>query len=61
MEGRQLSLGDDAAFVRSLDNLPSGVYGGGYLLSERAAAERVALSERERRVQLLLTAGTDGK
>ena len=32
----------DAAFVRSLDNLPSGVYGGGYLLSERAAAERAA-------------------
>jgi len=32
----------DAAFIRRLDNYPAGIYGGGYLLSERAAAERAA-------------------
>ena len=32
----------EAAFVRCLDNHPGGIYGGGFLLSERAAAERAA-------------------
>ena len=32
----------DVAFVRTLDNYPPGIYGGGYLLSDRASAERVA-------------------
>lgn len=32
----------DAAFVRRLDNYPGGIYGGGFLLSTRAAAERAA-------------------
>ena len=32
----------DVAFVRRLDNYPGGLYGGGYLLSERAAADRAA-------------------
>ncbi len=32
----------DAVFVRKLDNLPGGVYGAGFLLSPRAAAERAA-------------------
>ena len=32
----------DAAFVNRLDNYPAGIYGGGFLLSERAAAERAA-------------------
>lgn len=41
-----------AHFVRKLDNAKTGIYGGGFLLSERAAAERAAaesieLSERE--------------
>ena len=32
----------DAAFVRKLDNYSGGIFGGGFLLSPRAAAERVA-------------------
>jgi len=32
----------DAVFVRRLDNYPGSIYGGGFLLSERAAAERAA-------------------
>ena len=32
----------EAAFVRRLDNYPGGVFGGGFLLSSRAAAERAA-------------------
>ena len=32
----------EAVFVRKLDNYPCGIYGGGFLLSERAAAERAA-------------------
>ena len=32
----------DATFVRKCDNYPGGIFGGGYLLSERAAAERAA-------------------
>ena len=32
----------DAVFVRHLDNYPSGIYGGGFLIAERAAAERAA-------------------
>ena len=50
----------DAAFVRKCDNYPGGVFGGGFLLSERAAAERAAaeraaahkveLSAREREI-----------
>ena len=53
-----------SVFVRKLDNYPSGIFGGGYLLSpsltaeraaaERAAAKRVALSDRERRLVALL-------
>ena len=48
-----------SVFVRKLDNYPSGIFGGAYLLSpslaaERAAAERVALSDRERRLVALL-------
>lgn len=41
-------------FVRKLDNYPSGIFGGGYLLAPRAAAERVALSDRERQLVALL-------
>ena len=58
----------DCAFVRTLDDMKaagkSGIFGGGLLLSERAAAERAAaerrevhrweLSERERAVQAML-------
>ena len=50
----------EAAFVRRLDNYPGGVFGGGFLLSSRAAAERAAaeravahrieLSAREREI-----------
>lgn len=50
----------EAAFVRRLDNYPGGIFGGGFLLSERAAAERAAagraaahkveLSAREREI-----------
>jgi len=55
----------DAAFVHKLDNYPGGIYGKGFLLSERAAAEhaaaeraaaeraaahKIALSERERAI-----------
>lgn len=32
----------DVAFVRKLDNYPGGIFGGGYLLSDRAAADRAA-------------------
>ena len=32
----------EAVFVRKLDNYPAGIFGGGFLLSERAAAERAA-------------------
>ena len=32
----------EATFVRKLDNYPGGIFGGGFLLSERAAAERAA-------------------
>jgi len=32
----------DAAFVRKCDNYPGNIFGGGFLLSERAAAERAA-------------------
>ena len=55
----------DAAFVRKLDNYGKGVFGGGFLLSPRAAAERAAaeraaahkieLSERERKLIQLAT------
>ena len=51
----------EAIFVRKLDNYPSGVFGGGFLLSPRAAAERAAaeraaafkwkLSDREKAMQ----------
>ena len=49
----------DCLFVRKLDNYPSGIFGGGLLLAERAAAERVAaervaLSNRERRLVAML-------
>ena len=45
----------DATFVRKCDNYPGGIFGGGFLLSERAAAERAAaikveLSAREREI-----------
>ena len=50
----------EAVFVRKLDNYPGGIYGGGFLLSPRAAAERAAaeraavrkveLSAREREI-----------
>ena len=50
----------EAVFVRKLDNAPGGIYGGGFLLSERAAAGRAAaeraaahrieLSAREREI-----------
>ena len=50
----------EAVFVRKLDNYPVGIYGGGFLLSESAAAERAAaeraaahkveLSDRERQL-----------
>ena len=40
----------DAAFVRKCDNYPGGVFGGGFLLSERAAAHKVELSAREREI-----------
>ena len=33
---------EDCAFVRKLDANPRGIFGGGLLLSERAAAERAA-------------------
>lgn len=36
----------ECAFVRKLDNFKSGIYGAGFLVSERVAAERVA-AERE--------------
>ena len=44
---------DEAYFVRRVDGSPRALFGGGYLISERAAAERAAaerfeLSERER-------------
>ena len=32
----------EAVFARKLDNYPGGIYGGGFLLSPRAAAERAA-------------------
>ena len=32
----------ESVFVRKLDNYPAGIYGGGFLLSPRAAAERAA-------------------
>lgn len=32
----------DAYFVRRLDGYPKGIFGGGFLLSPRAAAERAA-------------------
>ena len=32
----------EAVFVRRLDNYADGIFGGGYLLSPRAAAERAA-------------------
>ena len=32
----------EAVFVRKLDNYPGGIFGSGFLLSERAAAERAA-------------------
>ena len=49
----------ESVFIRYLDNYPSGLYGGGFLLSERAAAERAAalkieLSLRERQLQQTL-------
>ncbi|MCM1310822.1 MAG: chromosome partitioning protein ParB, partial [Bacteroides sp.] len=33
---------EDCTFVRSLDNAEGGIYGGGFLLSKKAAAERAA-------------------
>ena len=52
-------------FVRKCDNLPSGIFGGGYLVgkkaaaeraaAERAAAERIELSEREKYVVEVLS------
>lgn len=47
-------LRSDSVFVRKLDNYPSDIFGGGFLLSPRAAAERVALSDRERRLVAML-------
>ena len=49
----------DAIFIEKLDNYPSGIFGGGFLLSERAAAERAAalkieLSPREIKLQKTL-------
>ena len=53
--------------VRKIDNYPSGIFGGGLLLSERAVAERAAaeraagqvieLSEREREIQRMISKG----
>lgn len=66
----RFALSTEAVFVRKLDNLPSGIFGGGFLLSERvaaerataerataerAAAERITLSEREKEIQRLLS------
>ena len=47
----------DAVFIRSLDaqrEQGKAIFGGGLLLSERAAAERWELSERERGIVLAL-------
>ena len=33
---------EDCLFIRNLDNLKGTIFGGGFLLSERAAAERAA-------------------
>lgn len=46
----------DAVFVRKLDNLPGGIFGGGLFLNDRAAADRAAadrilLSDREIELQ----------
>lgn len=54
----------DCIYVRKLDNYPSGIFGGGFLLAERAAAERaaaerVALSDRERRLVAMLSRDKD--
>jgi hypothetical protein len=52
----------DAVFVRKLDNLPSGIFGGGLLLNDRAAADRAAadrilLSNREIELQKIINRG----
>ena len=72
VHGENLSISRDAAaFIRKLDNQEDGnsIFGGGFILSERAAAERAAaeraaaeraaakcfeLSEREKEIQKLL-------
>ena len=43
-----------AAFIRRCDNYPGGLFGGGYLLSKRAAAERAA-AERAAAVKVELS------
>ncbi len=40
----------ECEFVRKLDNAQGTVFGGGYLLAERAAAERIELSPREKAI-----------
>ena len=40
----------EAVFVRRLDNYADGILGGGYLLSPRAAANKIELSDREKEI-----------
>ena len=56
----------DAVFVRKLDNLPSGIFGGGLFLNERAAADRadadrIELTEREKEIQRMIGKNKDIK
>ena len=46
-----------SCFIRRMDNYQGGIFGSGLLLSERAAALFVPLSDREREIQKLISKG----